>query len=340
MDYTGLDYRGRLDFKDAYKINRPIKDEEKHSALPKNKASGLLPLSWFSILKVNNTYLEVVDRWYLPKGIGNGFGIIIFASIFGMFVASIFAGFSLKDIYAWFLIIPFALFLLGASYFVALMLGREMFRLTHYPIRFNRKNRKVYVMRPGVPTLTVNWDDLLCHTVDSTMGAEIRALVLSEDKETVLDTFTLLYATYGNINGVTQMWEYVRRYMEEPDGVKQAYEGAGFCPPVSERKETFLEGLFFSSALIPTFPIGLLLVGWFTSLQAVGRWIAMKTCKLPVWPEDIEAECCVEPEDPLVKDWRNALQPTFKEWILYIVPNLISSAAMIALVAWLLQELW
>ena len=339
MDYTGLDYRGRLDFKDAYKINRPIKDEEKHSALPKKTASGLLPLSWYSILKVNNTYLEVVDRWYLPKGIGNFFGLILLALGVGGAVFII-VELMPDDIFMASIMLLFSLIFIGASYFVALMLGREMFRLTHYPIRFNRKNRKVYVMRPGVPTLTVNWDDLLCHTVDSTMGAEVRALVLSEDKETVLDTFTLLYATYGNINGVTQMWEYVRRYMEEPDGVKQAYEGAGFCPPVSERKETFLEGLFFSSALIPTFPIGLLLVGWFTSLQAVGRWIAMKTCKLPVWPEDIEAECYVEPEDPLVKDWRNALQPTLKEWILYIVPNLISSAAMIAFVAWLLQELW
>lgn len=220
MDYTGLDYRGRLDFKDAYKINRPIKDEEKQSTLPKKTASGLLPLSWYSILKVNSTYLEVVDRWYLPKGIGNRFGLIFFAITIGISISSIVFGISLSDPYAWLVLMPSAIAFMILAAFTTLMLGREMFRLTHYPIRFNRKNRKVYVMRPGVPTLTVNWDDLLCHIIKNTAGAEVRALVLSEDKETVLDTFTLLYAEYGDENGATRLWEYVRRYMEEPDGVK------------------------------------------------------------------------------------------------------------------------
>ena len=138
MDYTGLDYRGRLDFKDAYKINRPIKDDEKHSALPKKTASGLLPLSWFSILKINSTYLEVVDRWYLPKGIGNAFGIIIFLLFFGMFISNILTIPELKNFYDWLITLATSLLFFSGSFFVALMLGREVFRLTHYPIRFNR----------------------------------------------------------------------------------------------------------------------------------------------------------------------------------------------------------
>jgi hypothetical protein len=35
---------------------------------------------------------------------------------------------------------------------------------------------------------------------------------------------------------------------------------------------------------------------------SIGRWIAMKTNKIPVWPAEIEAECQVDPNDPYQRD--------------------------------------
>jgi hypothetical protein len=34
----------------------------------------------------------------------------------------------------------------------------------------------------------------------------------------------------------------------------------------------------------------------------IGRVIAMPTCKIPVWPQEIEEECKIEPDDPYIRD--------------------------------------
>jgi hypothetical protein len=35
-----------------------------------------------------------------------------------------------------------------------------------------------------------------------------------------------------------------------------------------------------------------------------GRWFAMRTSKVPVWPNEIEDICPAEPGDPYMKDAR------------------------------------
>lgn len=37
-------------------------------------------------------------------------------------------------------------------------------------------------------------------------------------------------------------------------------------------------------------------------LMSIGRWIAHQTCTLPVWPEEVEKECAIEPNDPHQRD--------------------------------------
>jgi hypothetical protein len=36
--------------------------------------------------------------------------------------------------------------------------------------------------------------------------------------------------------------------------------------------------------------------------MSIGRWIAHQTCTLPVWPEEVEKECAIEPNDPHQRD--------------------------------------
>ena len=35
---------------------------------------------------------------------------------------------------------------------------------------------------------------------------------------------------------------------------------------------------------------------------ALGRWIAMRTSKVPVWPADVEATCAIDSGDPFAID--------------------------------------
>jgi hypothetical protein len=39
--------------------------------------------------------------------------------------------------------------------------------------------------------------------------------------------------------------------------------------------------------------------------QHLFRWIVMRTSKIPQWPQWVEDECRIEPDDPWVRDGRH-----------------------------------
>ncbi|EGD03646.1 hypothetical protein B1M_15475 [Burkholderia sp. TJI49] len=57
--------------------------------------------------------------------------------------------------------------------------------------------------------------------------------------------------------------------------------------------------MFFSLNGQPIWQILLSPIFFVTSL---GRWFAMRTSKIPVWPAEIEAECTVDSFDPYLRD--------------------------------------
>lgn len=64
MDYTGFGKDGRH----RYEIDRSLTDDEKNNRLDLRQKASDAPLDWLSVIKLNNTYLELVDRWYPIKG--------------------------------------------------------------------------------------------------------------------------------------------------------------------------------------------------------------------------------------------------------------------------------
>lgn len=190
------------------------------------------------------------------------------------------------------------------------MMRFDMFRTTHYPIRLNRSNRMVYVTRPGDTVLTVPWDDLfLCVKKNNlTMFGtswDVRAHVLAEDGETVKETFTLAYADLAGREGLLQLWEFIRQYMEEPGGVQQCCEKLTMCMPVDGRREGLAFGIVRVFALAANHMFVQLIGSPIAALNVVGRWLAMYTRKTPVWPTDVETACPIEVDDPYQKDWRD-----------------------------------
>lgn len=313
MDYTGLGVIGT-----RYKLNRPLTDDERASQLKQKDRLDVPLLSALCVIRMNSIYLESVDRYYAWRGVLTTFMATLFGMFGGAYVAiaySVFAQFSEYDIankqgslgflgFTSLLIMPFL-------WFVGRILLYELFTYTHFPIRLNRKTRKVYVFRPGRPNrpiLVANWDKLFFTLSRCNRGLsearpflDIRGHVLADDGSTVLDTFA--FSPFSmQADQLQRHWEFLRRYME--DGPADSYAAEKHCLPIADRRESFRWSfnrfhLNFQGAnwfWVAFLPIWLLSIG--------GRWLAARTCKVPVWPQEIETECEFDPCDPYVRDAR------------------------------------
>lgn len=92
-------------------------------------------------------------------------------------------------------------------------------------------------------------------------------------------------------------WEFIRRYMEEgPEAISGLVQ---FCMPVDGRRETGRGSFDRTFANIAGAPI---LVYWaFVPLHlviSVFRMVAMRTCRIPLWPQEVEDACTVAVGDP------------------------------------------
>lgn len=314
-----------------FKKNRPITEEEIESHLDVKQPLDILPNHGVSVIKMNSTYLDTVDKFYAWKG------QLTAPTLFGAF--PIFGGFTIYVLYLiyentkvirddgfdpttglLFFIFMFWI-VIAACCWISL---RECFKWTHYPIRFNRKTRTVYVFRLDGSILKASWDKLHFNLAKGLMGTgdwEIHAHVLSEDKKTVLETFGLAVATEFKDYTLAH-WEFIRRYMEE--GPEQCYYNPDkgyklgevntshltFCNDVDGKRESSK----FSHQRIKLnyygnewyYYAGYLLI----KSLAFSRVLAMKSCKVPQWSAEIEAECPIAADDPYVVTAANNVKMT------------------------------
>ena len=310
MPFYSPDY-----FRNPIKLHRPLNEQEQATHLPQgHRQSGFrddVPHYQLSVIEHNSTYMEVVDINYRVRGIGTflgGFGMILM----GSFLSLVFRVSDPSDPPPTWAILS-VVSISGPPFLACLYIFlRECFAYTHYPIRLNRKNRTVYVWRKeGV--LATSWDKLhfwLRPYKDSGSTVwDIRANVLAEDGKTVIDSFP-----FGGDDGeqVDARWhfEYFRRYMEE--GPRQTYKMLKVCLPVSRRKETWFDGyertaLNMGGSLL----VQILFCCWFIPISLT-RMLAMRTSKIPRWPEWVEKECAIDPNDPYVREAGYIHQPTKK----------------------------
>ncbi|SBV53245.1 hypothetical protein XBLMG947_4057 [Xanthomonas bromi] len=180
-----------------------------------------------------------------------------------------------------------------------LFLRHDFFCYLYYPIRFNRKTRKVYVFREKRDggLLIVPWDDVFFHIgrgTDMKFLRDIRGEIL--DGTIVKDTFALGHCAERD-EPVKEMWEFIRRYMEEgPEAVAEhpldKYVELSVAPTW---KNCLISAVGFTNA---TTPFKRVLLFPFIGTFTVVRWLVFKSCKQPVFPPEVEAECQVEPNDP------------------------------------------
>ncbi|UXY16283.1 hypothetical protein N8I74_04485 [Chitiniphilus purpureus] len=309
MEYIGLISR--------YPVNRPLTDDEIIRHLPQDQPSTARPWYQLSVIRMNSTYLECCDKFFGWKGllttVAISFGAIMGSGIL-QFLAIIFLrwGTQSQTEHKEDLIVLAFLAVLAAIFAVALtwLMRHEAFRYTHYPIRFNRKTRMVHVFRLNGSVLTVPWDDIYFTLNRAQMRNtwEVRGHILAEDRLTVLETFGLPYFSEANDPNLLSQWEFVRHYMEK--GPAQLLEQVQHTMDIAGRRETFWGGFHRLMVHFNALP----LLAWLCSpvflLLAIGRWIAMRTSKVPAWPPEVEAQSQVDPEDRHQRDAQHPYAPS------------------------------
>jgi len=295
----------------TYKVNRPLSDAEIKNHLPQKKPSLSAPWFQLTVIRMNSVFLECVDKFYAWRGALTTLIIPSFFVPIGLMALPL-------DLFEKFptltpekqtealiaaIVLYLMSFLLLALQFWALRV--ECFRFTHYPTRFNRKTRMVHVFRPNNTVLSVPWDKvyftLMYHGYSYW---EVVGHILSEDGKTVLDTFPLSTQEMRDDDNpktaLYQHWEFVRRYME--DGPQNLYNQVAVILPIDEKKETFFVGFKRLLANFGFIPLGGIIFLPLVLCLSIGRWIAMRTCKLPRFPKEVESECKIEPNDPYIRD--------------------------------------
>jgi len=312
MDFHGLVKK--------FEVNRPLLNWEISRQLPPSQPKVDKPWGQLSVIKMNSTYLECVDKFFADKGILSAYGLtasgIVILFVLATLIGTIedwsrYASYD-KRASIFFLIFVSAI-CSGAFLFFRYMFSKELFRFTHYPIRFNRKNRMVYVTRLDGTVMVESWDRLFFTEGTGGDGTrDIRGHRLAEDGITVLETFAL--PVYGSKKSAYRFsfWEFVRRYMEE--GPEKLMTRVEWTIDISDRRESFWQGFQFhyldaasvlGAGAVFLFPVIL----WY----AIGRWIAMHTSKIPVWPAEVEAACQIEPNDPYLVDREHLPPPMDKD---------------------------
>ena len=315
-------YKGLLK---SFPINRPLTAQDKKYHLDQNKSLDIEPYPDLTVIRMNSTFLEVVDKFFQGKG------------FLSLFVATSVV------VFIWFSVLTWTVLasqMSGESYpteGVAVGVGAIVMLLTaavgflyfsrhewigysHYPIRLNRETQMVHVFRKDGSVLSVPWAELY-FTLDYDFSYfrfwEIHAHVLAEDRETVLETFVLGTSEGVDAGGLAILhahWEFFRRYMAEgPDAVARFVKSA---MPVDGKRESFRSGyeVIMSNYRHPN-PVAKVTTAllWpILFLQALVRWVIMRTCKMPRWPEEIESVNKVAADDRYCIDAR--INPPELRW--------------------------
>ncbi|MBS9439866.1 hypothetical protein EAE91_22760 [Photorhabdus noenieputensis] len=295
-----------------YKLNRPLTWVEKHDQLCQGKPTkitakyGLYIVDHDTVIRMNSTYMETVDKYYREKGFVSSLHATVFCCFLGMALyftgetiyLSILNG-AIKEntLIGFMIMIPATAFFL---YFSGRFILKEWFAKTHYPIRFNRKTQMIHVYRFDGTVLSVPWKEVFfTPTIGGGKWPEwsISGHILADDQETVLDTFSL--GLSGDLELMPGYWEFIRCYMEEECLQEQA-DIIALCPPIEKQKESYIFGLQYlmrmGSRLAWLFGLVMLPIFLITS---VARYIAMQTSKMPQWTQEVEEACQVDPDDPI-----------------------------------------
>ena len=294
-----------------YKVDRPLNQHEVEHRFNVRRPASQQPHYELSLIKLNSTFVECVDKWYSLRGWVAMAGAAFCAfSGYALFHGSMIL--ATREPLDWFMAaidLAFLGFLVGSLF----ILTRDAFTYTHYPIRFNRMNRQVYVFRRDGTVLKAAWDKIYWTIYGHGVGTRdiyVMGHLLDAHKQ-VKESFALSLDTSPGAAGVQELrdhFEFFRRYMEDgPGPVLDALKPTPLImlPSIDKERESWAFGWERLTLLMNGWPIAQVLFQVFFLPMSLFRWLAMRTSKIPQWPQWVEDECAIDPTDPWVRDGRH-----------------------------------
>lgn len=290
----------------AFKNDRGLQPQEVNSKLETAFAPAE-PDDVCGVAKFNSTYIEFVDRTFKIKGMATtllqGFASIV------LLVLMISTGLELLRLEdkIWVALLYFTplgvLGFGGIAIFSYVCLGKDLFQYTHYPVRFNRITRKIYFFRHSGPggVVVVPWGSPFAFFHIGRGGQDpslrdLRCHLLDRNRQ-VQQTFTIGHF-WDHDQDIREQWALICRYMQ--DGPETCFDDPldrviTLSTLPTFRNHWMLVCLMMGTNLFPfrhniLFPV--------YGALTLSRWLTFKTCKAPVFPPDIEAECAIAPDDP------------------------------------------
>lgn len=295
----------------GFLVNRPLNDyEREHCFDIKNPASDHVHYD-LSLIKLNSTFVECVDKWYSMRGFlamaMAGFGAVMSCAL----GAAVFLAVKNAD---WFLAL-IAIFPAIGIGVVTKFFFFDAFTYTHYPIRFNRQNRQVYAFRRDGTVLKAGWDDLYWTIYNTKLGLgggdlNVMGHLLDKDGITVKESIGLSLVDAGEPGrqNLLQFFEFFRRYMEEgPGPVLDALKPVPLImlPGIDHERESWAFGWEHLTGNLKGMPLLQLFLQPFFLPISLFRWIVMHTSDIPQWPKWVEDECAIAQDDPWIRDGRH-----------------------------------
>lgn len=297
----------------GFLVNRPFNDFEREHRFDIKKPASYHVHYDLSLIKLNSTFVECVDKWYSMRGFvamaGAGFGGVI---CFGLYAIS--TSFMRREGFD-IVLASLVLVLTAMLWFAIKFVRSDAFTYTHYPIRLNRTNRQVYAFRRDGTVLKAAWDELYWTIYNTKLGLgggdlNVMGHLLEKDGITVKESIALSLVDAGEPGrqNLLQFFEFFRRYMEEgPGPVLEALKPTPLImlPGIDKEKESWFFGWeHLTGSMKGVLVFQILLQPFFLPISLF-RWIVMRTSKIPQWPKWVEDECAVAPDDPWVRDGRH-----------------------------------
>jgi hypothetical protein len=288
-----------------HKLGRELLPKERKADLRAEGLPRLDPLNKGAI-HLDATRLEYLDRFFLLRGwalLGGGF-LALFCVTLGALGIYGFLQSSHGEVEPvfWGIVIVALMFGLPSLVVLKLFVLKDVFRYTHYPVRFNRANRTVYVFTGGAKGyVEVPFDEAFffihedgSSAANNARSYDLRMHILRDG--TVIHTVAIGSDGGGSPGIVLAHWEMIRRFMDE--GI-----AALPFPPL---------GIFASSrvsvknALVVPFAALPGVLSWILSpfLIVIGlcRYIALATSRRPIWPSSVDAACAPPSTSPVFRE--------------------------------------
>lgn len=328
-DLKNIFLRGDLGFITTSKY--PLKSTGNYENLYHNvKDESLTPHFNDSVITSNSTFLEIVDSHNRSRGMNCAFGLLVLiGSLLGT-LPLLFEIFSRDHIspIGYFIISIIIIFYLFIIPLTNMLIRTDMFRKTHYPIRFNRKNRKVYAWSQDKGVVKFDWDDIQFYKNWTTLKQQAKGVYKCDIRGCVKDKkgdpkyylIFVKYEGYKGIQGALEVWELIRSYMEEPDGYIKASAIEQRVLSLNSRRESFVDSLTQATQLMADSKFLQFIAAVQTTWAGTGRLLSKWSCKVPKWPSWVEKECVIEKNDPYIRNIDNEKKRTYFEisWPIFL----------------------